>query len=70
MKKPEDEERLAEPRAEYDFAGGSRGRYAERFGEGTTVVVLEPDVAREFHSSDAVNEALRWFLEQRERPTA
>ena len=70
MKKPEDQERSAEPRAEYDFAGGTRGKYAERFGEGTTVVVLAPDVAREFRSSDDVNKALRWILEQRERPTA
>lgn len=31
-------------RAEYDFSGGVRGKYAKRFAAGSNVVVLEPDV--------------------------
>jgi hypothetical protein len=46
-------------RAEYDFSGGVRGKYARRFAEGSNVVVLAPDVARVFKDSEAVNEALR-----------
>jgi len=48
-------------RAEYDFAGGVRGKYATRAQE-LNVVVLDPDVAREFPDSKAVNCALRALL--------
>lgn len=46
-------------RREYDFTGGVRGKYARRYAAGANVVVLEPDVARDFPDSKAVNEALR-----------
>jgi len=48
-----------EPREEYDFSGGVRGKYARRFAEGSNVVVLDPDVAKAFPDSAAVNRALR-----------
>jgi hypothetical protein len=48
-----------EMRAEYDFSGGVRGKYADRFAKGSNVVVLEPDVAAEFPTPRAVNKALR-----------
>ena len=44
---------------EYDFSGGVRGKYAQRYAEGTNVVVIDPDVAEYFPDHDAVNEALR-----------
>jgi hypothetical protein len=44
---------------EYDFSEGVRGKYAARCAEGSNVVVLSPDVAKAFPTSDAVNEALR-----------
>jgi hypothetical protein len=46
-------------RAEYDFARGVRGKYARRFAQGANVVVLEPDVAKAFPSSEVVNRSLR-----------
>jgi hypothetical protein len=46
-------------RAEYDFSKGVRGKYADRYAEGSNVVVLDPDVAKLFKTSEAVNEALR-----------
>ncbi len=46
-------------RAEYDFSKGVRAKYLERYRAGTNVVLLEPDVARVFKDSAAVNEALR-----------
>ena len=43
MKKKRD--KVSEPddmRAEYDFRGGVRGKYARRYAEDTNVVVLDP----------------------------
>jgi hypothetical protein len=54
-----------EMRSEYQFVYSSavRGKYYRRLlKEGANVVVLEPDVARAFRSSAAVNEALRSLL--------
>jgi hypothetical protein len=53
-------------RPEYDFAsmkGGVRGKYAARFGTGTTLVLLEPDIARAFPTDAAVNQTLRVLLD-------
>ena len=47
---------------EYDFRGGTRGRYAERLKAGSNLVVLEPDVAEVFGTSDEVNAALRALI--------
>jgi hypothetical protein len=48
-----------EMREEYDFSGGVRGKYAARYAEGTNLVRLDPDVAKVFPDSAAVNDALR-----------
>jgi hypothetical protein len=51
---------------EYDsqlIRDGVRGKYAERYAPGSTVVVLEPDVAAAFPDAAAVNAALRALLE-------
>jgi len=44
---------------EYDFSGGVRGKYTSRYGEGTNIVVLEPEIAEVFPDSRSVNDALR-----------
>jgi len=44
---------------EYDFSKGVRGKYAQRYAEGTNVVVIEPDVAKYFPDHETVNDALR-----------
>jgi hypothetical protein len=52
-------------RANYDFdySKAVRGKYYKRIlKEGTNVVVLEPDVAKAFPNSAAVNDALRVVL--------
>ena len=46
-------------RPEYDFGNGVRGKHAAEYAEGTNVVILEPDVAREFRTAEQVNETLR-----------
>ena len=52
-----------ELRPEYDLSelleGGVKGKYADRFREGTNLVLLAPDVAAVFPDEQAVNEALR-----------
>lgn len=51
------------PEYEFDYSSAVRGKYYRRLlKEGTNIVVLEPDVARAFRSSAAVNEALRSLL--------
>lgn len=52
-------------RAEYDFdySTAVRGKYYRRLiKEGANVVILEPDLAKAFRSSAAVNDALRSLL--------
>ena len=46
-------------RPEYDFSKGVREKHAAKYAAGTNVVVLEPDVAREFRTTEQVNETLR-----------
>jgi hypothetical protein len=60
----ETQNNMADPdmKAEYDFSKGSRGKYAQRYAEGTNVVVLAPDVAAAFPTSEAVNTALRALI--------
>ena len=49
---------------EYDFSKGVRGKYAGRFAQGSSVVVLDPDVAQVFTDSESVNQALRALIIQ------
>jgi hypothetical protein len=34
-------------RPEYDFSQGVRGKHAARYAEGTNIVVLAPDIAKD-----------------------
>jgi hypothetical protein len=54
-------------RPEYDFSKGVRGKYAERYAEGTNLVLLAPDVAAEFPTAGAVNRALRTVIKARSK---
>ena len=57
-----------EMRPEYDLRGGVRGKYYERYKQGTNVVLLEPDIAKVFRDSATVNEALRQYLYEHGAP--
>ena len=59
MKKASRKRARDEMRAEYDFSKGVRNKYAGRIARTTTIVLLEPDVAKVFDTSEAVNSALR-----------
>jgi hypothetical protein len=54
---------------EYDFTGGVRGKYYERYKQGTNVVLLDEDIAKVFHDSAAVNSALRQYLAEHGAPS-
>lgn len=47
---------------EYDFSKGIRGKYAQRYAEGSNIVIIDPDVAEVFPDSESVNEALRLLI--------
>jgi len=52
------------PEYDFDYSTAVRGEYYRRImREGANVAVLEPDVAKAFHNSAAVNEALRSLLQ-------
>ena len=59
MKKARKDDNQDEMLPEYDFSKGWQGKYAERFAEGSNLVVLAPDVAEVFPDSESVNDALR-----------
>ena len=48
---------------DHDFSQGVRGKYVQRFAQGSNVVVLSPDVAEVFPDSESVNNALRLLVE-------
>lgn len=64
MKKNDAEDEL---RPEYDIKSllknSVRGKYAQRYKEGTNLVLLEPDVFQFFPNEKAVNDALRQLIE-------
>lgn len=63
MKKKSNDARSDGLRPEYDLdkllPTGVQGKYAQRFREGTNLVLLAPDVADAFPTAESVNEALR-----------
>jgi hypothetical protein len=48
-----------EMKAEYDFASGVRGKYADDYRKGTNVVLIDPELQEAFPDSRSVNDALR-----------
>jgi len=52
------------PEYDFDYSTAVRGKYYRRLlEEGANVIVLDPDIAKAFRDSAAVNEALRSLLE-------
>jgi hypothetical protein len=62
MKKKTRRERSPDMLTEYDFSHGVRGKYAKQYAKGSNIVVLSPDVAKVFRTSESVNEALRTLV--------
>ena len=74
MKKKSKREKADDLRPEYDLRkllkDGVQGKYADRFREGTNLVLLDQDVAEAFPSDKAVNEALRLVIQLKKLPRA
>lgn len=46
---------------------GTRGKYAQRYSdEGTNIAIIDPDLHKLFPDSDAVNRALRDYVDKRQ----
>ena len=43
---------------------GIRGKYAQRYREGTNIVVISPELHKLFPDSETVNKALRQYAEE------
>jgi hypothetical protein len=61
--------------AEYDadmlrdlLKNGVRGKYAERYEQDTNLIKLDPELVAAFPMEQAVNDALRQFLEEHRLP--
>lgn len=59
MNQAEDDEMKAEYR--FDYSKARPNRFAEKYNRMKRTVVLDSDVAEDFPSSEAVNEALRFL---------
>jgi hypothetical protein len=72
MNNDESPNQVDDLRPEYDLAellrAGVRGKYAERYRQGTNVVVLAPDVAQAFPTEADVNRALRLVMQLAQVP--
>jgi len=66
MKKKSKDDKSDDLRPEYDLRellkDGVQGKYADRFQEGTNLILLDTDVAEAFPNDEAVNEALRLVI--------
>lgn len=60
-KKPVKEETLR-PEYRFDYSKSKPNRFATKMSQGSVAVVLEPDVAKVFKSSEAVNALLRSII--------
>ena len=50
------------PEYRFDYSKSKPNRFAEQMSKGTVAVVLEPDVAKVFGSSEVVNALLRSII--------
>ena len=61
-----------EMRPEYDLSklkGKVRGKYVDRYREGTNLILLDSDVQAAFPDAESVNEALRMLIKVADRQT-
>lgn len=50
-----------------DLGKGMRGKYFRKYADGTNLVLVSPDLAKAFPTSESVNSALRSLLDVAER---
>jgi hypothetical protein len=69
MNKPKDAG-IGDRRPEYrreDLGKGVRGKYRAAYRKGSNLVLLRPETAKAFTTSEAVNDALRGLLQSTEQ---
>jgi hypothetical protein len=59
MKMDENDDLL--PEYDFDYSKSKPNRFAEKYDQMKRTVILDTDVAEDFPSSEAVNEALRFL---------
>jgi hypothetical protein len=69
MKKVKESDELRPKHRREDLGQGISGKYYESYQKGTTLVLLNPDVAKVFPTEAAVNEALRSLIKVAEKST-
>ncbi len=57
-----DKDSLRDEYPEELIRSGVRGKYTNRYREGTNIVLIDPDLHKLFPDSDAVNRALREYV--------
>jgi len=74
MNKKSKDDKRDDLRPEYDLRellkDSVQGKYADRFQEGTNLILLDSDVAEAFPNDEAVNEALRLVIKLTKLPTS
>jgi hypothetical protein len=68
--KPAEKDELRREYKRKELGRGVRGKHYAAYQEGSNLVLLSPDVAEVFRTSEAVNEALRAVIAQRGRSNA
>jgi hypothetical protein len=58
------------PEYQFDYSKAKPNRFAARLKSGVRAVVLDPDVARVFSTTESVNAVLRALIETMPRPAA
>lgn len=53
-----------------ELGKGVRSRYFKQYASGTNLVLLQPDIAKAFPTTESVNSALRSLLQVAERAVA
>lgn len=67
MKKAEDTDDLRPEYRREDLGKGVRGKHLAAYRKGTNLVLLRPDIAKAFPTSEAVNKALDGLLQLTEQ---
>jgi hypothetical protein len=58
----DDQDTLRDQYPENLIRSGVRGKYAKAYREGTNIVLIDPDLHKQFPDSEAVNRALREYI--------
>jgi len=58
-----DEDELRGEYGDAGLRGAVRGKYLERYRQGTNLALLAPDVRQAFPTDEAVNQALRTIMQ-------